>query len=131
MKLTHSLLFVLAMLPAALPAAENKPIRPATAKELAMVKTAMHSVLKDPESAKYESVIVGTQPESRNLICGRVNSKNGVGGYTGMVSFIGLLAEYEGTPKKDVVILKVDSPDPTDGEAAAKLCLKQLFNQDS
>ncbi|WP_186465220.1 hypothetical protein [Xanthomonas vasicola] len=48
-----------------------------------------------------------------------------------MVSFVGLLAEYEGTSKKDVVILKVDSPDPDDGEAAAKLCLKQLFNEDA
>ncbi|TWQ40718.1 hypothetical protein [Xanthomonas vasicola] len=112
-------------------AAEKKPIRPATANELAMLKAAMQSVLKDPDSAKYESVIVGTKPESKNLICGRVNSKNGFGGYSGMVSFVGLLAEYEGTSKKDVVILKVDSPDPDDGEAAAKLCLKQLFNEDA
>ncbi|WP_186465221.1 hypothetical protein, partial [Xanthomonas vasicola] len=49
-------------------AAEKKPIRPATANELAMLKAAMQSVLKDPDSAKYESVIVGTKPESKNLI---------------------------------------------------------------
>ena len=51
-----------------------------------MVKEAVREVLKDPQSAQFESldtfVIAG-----RRTTCGQVNAKNSYGGYTGKTLF--------------------------------------------
>ena len=50
-------------------------------------KEAMKAALKDPESAKYEEV--RAVPFSTGYaFCGKVNSKNGFGGYTGYQRFV-------------------------------------------
>jgi hypothetical protein len=43
--------------------------------------------LKDPDSAQFKDV-AGHEVEGAFIVCGRVNSKNGFGGYTGFKEFI-------------------------------------------
>jgi hypothetical protein len=48
---------------------------------------AVRKRLKDPDSAKFEDVFFSTF-EGHAVVCGRVNSKSGFGGYTGSQGFI-------------------------------------------
>jgi hypothetical protein len=50
-------------------------------------KDAMKDLLKDPSSAKYEDVRA-YRLASGYVFCGRVNSKNSFGGYTGFQRFV-------------------------------------------
>lgn len=47
----------------------------------------MRSRLKDPESARFESLIVA-RFSGAPVVCGHVNAKNGFGGYTGPKAFM-------------------------------------------
>ena len=58
---------------------------PLTAKELVAVKTAVNGQLKDPASAQYRNVRVSTKSAA---VCGEVNAKNSLGGYTGFARFV-------------------------------------------
>jgi hypothetical protein len=55
-------------------------------------KTAITSILKDPDSARYQDVLAhalpGTSGGNAYVFCGLVNSKNGFGGYTGFKRFV-------------------------------------------
>lgn len=44
--------------------------------------------LKDPESAKFRGLFVSKLDSGAYALCGKVNSKNSFGGYTGFVRFI-------------------------------------------
>jgi hypothetical protein len=48
-------------------------------------ETAIKSILKDPESATFSSV---TYNSSYDCVCGYVNAKNALGGYTGKTRFM-------------------------------------------
>src|SRR4051812_25042313 len=50
-------------------------------------KDAMKAMLKDPDSAKYEDVRA-VPLAGGYAFCGKVNSKNGFGGYTGYQRFV-------------------------------------------
>lgn len=43
---------------------------------------AVRSKLRDPDTAKFEGVVA-----TPNGVCGRVNAKNGYGGYAGAIPF--------------------------------------------
>jgi hypothetical protein len=53
---------------------------------LAQAKTALLANLKDPESAKI-SDMRRVESNGASFVCGRVNSKNSFGGYTGNAIF--------------------------------------------
>jgi hypothetical protein len=61
-------------------------------KSMAVAKWKMKDVLKDPDSAKYEDVIgylyVTQKGEKLYIFCGKVNARNGFGGYNGYERFI-------------------------------------------
>ncbi len=71
MKIVKSLLLATALVASA-----------AQALDMDQVKAAVGAQLKDPWSAHYRNVRV-----SGKLICGQVNAKNSMGGYTGFVPF--------------------------------------------
>lgn len=51
------------------------------------VEDAVRSVLKDPESARFQSVGVA-EVNGVRVACGQVNAKNSMGGYTGDRAFM-------------------------------------------
>ena len=50
-------------------------------------KSTVEAMLKDPESAQFEGVYISFMRDSP-VTCGKVNAKNGFGGYTGFKEFI-------------------------------------------
>lgn len=46
--------------------------------------------MRDPESARFRDVRAGRDDKSI-FVCGLVNAKNGIGGYTGFTPFIGMM----------------------------------------
>jgi len=51
-------------------------------------KKAVATILKDPDSAKFKDVFFNETKEGGPVACGRVNSKNSFGAYTGFQRFI-------------------------------------------
>lgn len=47
--------------------------------------------MKDPDSARFGSMVAGETSEGVIQVCGYVNGKNSYGGYTGEQPFIGVL----------------------------------------
>lgn len=107
------------------------------------------SRLKDPDSAKFEEVTVyterlsfksGTILISGGSICGRVNSKNSFGGYTGSKDFVasvlinGTTGAFNTDP--DLLTVAIDDPDDeyTHGafkRAAEKNCVNIVLDKDA
>jgi len=54
------------------------------AERIAHMQDAVREQLRDPESARFTSL---RADEYGNALCGKVNSKNGYGGYAGAVPF--------------------------------------------
>ncbi|MER9524034.1 hypothetical protein NKI96_10660 [Mesorhizobium sp. M0292] len=63
---------------------------PVTGDRLEAVQSSVRGRLKDPESARFE-LVFSIQKGSGEFVCGRVNAKNGFGGYNGATPFSGLL----------------------------------------
>lgn len=59
----------------------------ATAAETREAQDAVRAVLRDPESARFRSIIALKGSNGRRSICGLVNSRNGFGGYVGDTAF--------------------------------------------
>lgn len=53
-----------------------------------MSKDKLKESLRDPSSAKYEDVAAHRVSSGGFVFCGKVNAKNGFGGYTGFERFI-------------------------------------------
>lgn len=55
-------------------------------------KTAVIAELKDPDSARFGTLIRATRPNVRgepmDVVCGQVNARNSYGGYSGMSGFV-------------------------------------------
>jgi hypothetical protein len=65
-----------------------------TEKQTAAVRKGVIAVLKDPESARFGSIIAGQRTSSPAIVvCGFVNAKNSFGGYTGEQPFTGILGD--------------------------------------
>lgn len=58
------------------------------AQTIANAKRALRAELKDPESAQFKDVYANYTEEYDVVACGRVNAKNGFGGYTGFKRFV-------------------------------------------
>ena len=58
------------------------------ARNQVLSKQKMETELRDPESAKYQEVYAHSFGDSAYVFCGRVNAKNGFGGYTGVERFV-------------------------------------------
>jgi hypothetical protein len=57
------------------------------AQEIGEAEYAVQQTLRDPSSARFESVVVVRKPGSV-AVCGAVNAKNGFGGYSGLARFM-------------------------------------------
>ena len=82
-----------------------------------VIEQAVRLQLKDPESARFGDFTAGLSSEGVT-VCGIVNAKNSLGGYTGGVRFFGVL---KGTTFTDVTI---DSAGADDIPIARLRCRK-------
>ena len=64
-----------------------------------MSKNKLEESLRDPGSAKYEDVAAHRVSSGGYVFCGKINAKNGFGGYTGFERFIAspVIVGTEGT----------------------------------
>lgn len=62
-----------------------------TAAQVSAVKTGVKNALKDPDSARFGNTMSAARLASGSIIvCGYVNARNSMGGYTGEKPFQGL-----------------------------------------
>lgn len=83
---------------------EDKGIE--TAKKVVMQR------LKDPDSAKFQNIRVinsdTIDKQSSFLICGEVNAKNSMGGYTGFTNFMTMFDMENDQIKPDGVVVLIN-----------------------
>lgn len=80
------------------PAKPEDPLSPAKKKSqqekwfgaetIVSAKRAVRNSLKDPDSAEFKDVYANYTEEFDVVACGKVNAKNGLGGYTGYKRFV-------------------------------------------
>ena len=58
-----------------------------------LIHDAVRERLKDPESARFGTLVGGQDQKGVFSACGWVNSKNSFGGYTGIMPFAGIMIE--------------------------------------
>ena len=58
------------------------------AETIIAAQRAVRASLKDPDSAQFKDVYANYTEEFQVVACGRVNSKNSLGGYTGFKRFV-------------------------------------------
>ena len=58
------------------------------AETIVAAQRAVRASLKDPDSAQFKDVYANYTEEFQVVVCGRVNSKNSLGGYTGFKRFV-------------------------------------------
>ena len=58
------------------------------AETILAAQRAVRASLKDPDSAQFKDVYANYTEEFQVVACGRVNSKNSLGGYTGFKRFV-------------------------------------------
>jgi hypothetical protein len=51
-------------------------------------RRAVTRTMKDPDSARFGALFQGRGMSGKLTVCGEVDAKNGIGGYTGMTPFI-------------------------------------------
>lgn len=80
--------------PPAQPAPQLEALAPTTLskKQAEAVRAGVRDKLKDPESARFGSMVAGKDSKGFITVCGWVNAKNSFGGYTGDQPYMGLLA---------------------------------------
>lgn len=72
------------------PAEPVTPIK-LTGAEIETVKTGTRKGLKDPASARFGTMLAGTDKDGSVIVCLLVNAKNSYGGYTGEKPQMGML----------------------------------------
>jgi hypothetical protein len=81
--------------------------RPTDAQALASARQTVSGKLKDPDSAKFTDVARKTTPNVRgeptDVVCGKVNAKNGYGGYTGAKAFVYFVGNKSSTTVEELV----------------------------
>jgi hypothetical protein len=94
-----------------------------TAKEKSAIVNAVKEQLKDPDSAKFKWVKLADRINPKNFVdsyCGLVNAKNSYGGYTGFEPFEVMVARSDNN-KFEVISVSVSSSAlPTD--AIVSMC---------
>jgi hypothetical protein len=99
------------------PKAAAKKAAPKPLDEFAAAKAAMTRKLTDPESARFDQLFK-VMTDNGEAICGLVNSKNRMGGYTGATGFI-----FEKTSNRATLMFSGDSDPDYTGQAAAAYCV--------
>lgn len=61
-----------------------------TSAQTSAVHAGVRANLKDPESARFESLTAVKDAAGDTIVCGMVNAKNSYGGYTGKQQFFGV-----------------------------------------
>ncbi|WMT90159.1 hypothetical protein [Pelagibacterium sp. H642] len=59
--------------------------------EMSVVEDGVRNELRDPDSARFDTMLAEKGSDDLTSVCGFVNAKNGYGGYTGMVPYLGNL----------------------------------------
>jgi hypothetical protein len=101
----------------------SKPPAPKTKKSAAAVdefseaKAVIQRKLTDPESARFDDLFK-VQTGRGEAICGLVNSKNRMGGYSGSVGFI-----FERASRSGTMMFSGDSDPDYSGAQAAAYCI--------
>jgi hypothetical protein len=101
---------------AALKAAVKKPAPKAD--DFGSAKAAMTRKLTDPESARFTDLFKVATPDEGEVICGMVNSKNQMGGYTGATGFI-----FHKNLNRATLMMSGGTDPEYRGEAAASYCV--------
>jgi hypothetical protein len=86
--------------------------------EFAEAKAAMSRKLVDPESARFTDLFGVSTQEEGPIVCGMINSKNQMGGYTGARGFI-----YQPRSKLATLMLSGASDSDYKGQNAATYCV--------
>lgn len=73
-------------------ASDKFVVRNANPKEIQLIREALRSTLKDPDSARLQKASVVTSGSEKGTFCAEVNAKNSYGGYTGYRAFTGLIS---------------------------------------
>lgn len=103
--------------------------RPISVAEQRAVEASVKERLKDPESARFRHPNVNVPVGSIGAIyCGRVNSKNGYGGYAGDAEFAAIFGTSikRGKPSVTGELLELGDADPSseDSQVVRKICAK-------
>jgi hypothetical protein len=100
------------------PKATPKQAAKKPADEFAEAKAAMSRKLVDPESVRFTDIFSVSTPEEGPIVCGMLNSKNQMGGYTGARGFI-----YQPRSKLATLMLSGASDSDYKGQNAATYCV--------
>ena len=76
-----------------------------------VIRTEIRSMVKDPESARFQWIPhIGNKPD-KTIVCGFVNARNGYGGYTGFQPFLARVVRLDGKTIAGAVIASTDARD--------------------
>jgi hypothetical protein len=89
---------------------------------IGLIQEGVRERLKDPESARFGTLVGGRDRKGIFSACGWVNAKNSVGGYTGIMPFAGIMIEVS----KKRVFQIVGMGDGGDGSGAVLALCKAL-----
>src|SRR5262245_42397344 len=103
-------------------ALENAMPAPLSPDSVGLIHEAVRERLKDPESARFGTLVGGHDQKGVFSACGWVNSKNSFGGYTGIMPFAGIMIEVS----KKRVFQVVSMGDGGDGSGAVLALCKAL-----
>lgn len=87
-----------------------------TPQQVRQVQDGVLATLKDPDSARFDHIMAAQATSDGMLtVCGLVNAKNGFGGYSGNMPFVGFLVE------KGFLLMNLSSND-TEAYATVSVC---------
>lgn len=75
-----------------------------------VIRAEIRSMVKDPESARFQWIPhIGNKPD-KTLVCGFVNARNGYGGYTGFQPFLARVIRLDGKTFANAAVASVSTP---------------------
>jgi hypothetical protein len=104
----------------------NYPVRPynLTAADGLAIELSVRSRLRDPMSAIFGQVSAVIDAKNMITVCGAVNGRNGFGGYTGFVPYMGMLADNMHGNRVFAVTGIASAPSDTSTMAVLMICNK-------
>lgn len=77
--------------------------------------------LKDPNSAQFKSIYVSSTDDS-GFVCGKINAKNGYGGYVGFKNYYVYISESDGKVKEHGPVKIIEPDDDKGNENFNSIC---------
>ncbi len=68
------------------------------AKDIASIREGVRRSLRDPDSARFGAIFATQKPGQAMFVCGYVNARNGFGGYSGDMPFVGVMSRIVAKP---------------------------------